>query len=169
MVFITGTVTAPGDAEYVDGRKISFDFFSTLGLPLLQGREFLKQEDRPGGTPVAIISYNMWQRRFAASSNAVGSQIVFDAKSYTVVGIAPRAFRWLGNEVDVFTPIGQSTEPYMRNRSASPRLHGCRTASALAPHSLRHRLNYLCSGNSWRNSTLRTADAPSPSHPCERI
>jgi predicted permease len=120
VVFITGTVTAPGDAEYADGRMISFDFFSTLGLPLFRGREFVKQEDRPGGTPVIIISYNMWQRRFAASSNAIGSQIVFDAKSYTVVGIAPRAFRWLGNEVDVFTPIGQSTEPYMRNRMAHP-------------------------------------------------
>jgi predicted permease len=120
VVFITGTVTAPGDAEYADGRMISFDFFSTLGLPLFRGREFLKQEDRPGGTPVIVISYNMWQRRFAASSNAIGSQIVFDAKSYTVVGIAPRAFRWLGNEVDVFTPMGQSTEPYMRNRRAHP-------------------------------------------------
>jgi predicted permease len=120
VVFTTGTVTAPGDAEYADGRMISFDFFSTLGLPLFRGREFLKQEDRPGGTPVIIISYNMWQRRFAASSNAIGSQIVFDAKSYTIVGIAPRAFRWLGNEVDVFTPTGQSTEPYMRNRRAHP-------------------------------------------------
>jgi predicted permease len=112
-----GTVSEPGEAEYVDGRQISPELFSVLGIPLLKGRVFLPQEDQPGAAPVIIISYSLWQRRYGGSPGAIGRPLVFDGKSYTVVGIAPAGFRTNG-EADVFTPIGQSTEPRMRNRGA---------------------------------------------------
>jgi predicted permease len=119
-VYVGGTVTEPGEAEYVDGIQISSNWFSVLGVPLFRGRAFLPEEDRPGGTPVAIVSYSMWQRRFAGSPGAIGARLVFDGKPYTIVGVAPADFRWFGDEVDLFTPIGQNTLPYMRNRRAHP-------------------------------------------------
>jgi predicted permease len=112
-----GTVTKPGEAEYLFGRQISSGLFSVLGVPLLIGHAFLPQEDQPGAAPVAVISYSLWQRRFGGSSETIGQQLVFGGKSYTIVGIAPAGFR-VDGEADIYTPLGQSTEPRMQNRGA---------------------------------------------------
>jgi predicted permease len=113
-----GTVSEPGDAGWADGREISFELFSVLGVPLFRGRPFLPEEDRPGAAPVIIISYGMWQRRFAASAEAIGRSLVFDGRPYTIVGIAPAGLRLDGEEPDLFTPLGQDTAPQMQNREA---------------------------------------------------
>ncbi len=112
-----GTVSAPGEAEYVQGRHISSALFSVFGVALAQGRGFTPEEDRPGGAPVAIISYGLWQQRYGGSPAAIGKPLVLDGKSYTVVGIAPANYL-LDGEADVFTPLGQVTEPRMQNREA---------------------------------------------------
>src|SRR6267378_20651 len=115
-----GTISDPGAAEYVDGRQISSELFTVLGLPLFRGRAFLPEEDRPGGAPVAIISYSLWQRRFAGEPRTAGLSVVLDDKSYTVVGITPPRFQLDGEEGDVLTPLGQDTAGYLRNRRAHP-------------------------------------------------
>jgi predicted permease len=112
-----GTVTKPGEAEYLFGRHISSGLFSVLGVPLVTGRAFLPQEDQPGAAPVAVISYGLWQRRFGGSPETIGQQIVVDGKSYTIVGIAPAELR-LDGEADIYTPLGHSTDPRMQNRGA---------------------------------------------------
>src|SRR5947208_1978334 len=88
-----GTVSEPGEAEYVAGRLISSELFSVYGVTLPRGRAFLREEDRPGAEPVVIISYNLWQRRYSGSASAIGSALLFDGKSYTVVGVAPAGFQ----------------------------------------------------------------------------
>ncbi|MGA3188595.1 MAG: ABC transporter permease, partial [Bryobacteraceae bacterium] len=110
-----GTLSEPGEAEYVDRSEISHDLFSVLGVPLFRGRAFLPEEDAPGAPPVAIISHRLWQRRFGGNPAAIGMRLVFDEKSYTVVGITAPGFR-VEDEVDVFTPLGQNTSPEMQNR-----------------------------------------------------
>jgi predicted permease len=112
-----GTMSEPGDAEYVNGRQISSELFSVFGIPLARGRTFLPEEDRPGAPPVAVISYGLWQRRYNGSPSAIGKPLVFDGKPYTVAGIAPAGFQ-LDGEADVFTPLGQSTDLRMQNRAA---------------------------------------------------
>ncbi len=112
-----GTLTKPGEAEYVFGRHISSGLFSVLGVPLVKGRAFLPQENLPGATPVAVISHSLWQHRFGGSQEAIGQQLVVDGKSYTIVGIAPAGFR-LDGEADIYTPLGQNTEPRMQMRGA---------------------------------------------------
>ena len=112
-----GTVTRPGEAEYLFGRHVSSGLFSVLGVPLVLGRAFEPQEDQPGAAPAAVISYSLWQRRFGGSPQAIEQQLIFEGKSYTVVGIAPAGFR-LDGEADIYTPLGQSTEPRMQNRGA---------------------------------------------------
>jgi len=124
-----GIVSEPGEAEYVSGRQVSAELFSVLGIPLLRGRAFLPDEDRPGGTPAAIISHRLWQTRYDGSPAAVGARLVFDGKAYTVAGIAPAGFR-LSGDVDVFTPLGQNTAPTMQNREMHP---GIRVIARLRP------------------------------------
>jgi predicted permease len=115
--FNGGTITDPGDPEYVPGWAISADVFSVLGVPLALGRAFRADEDRVGAEPVAIISYRLWQRRFGGAESAIGGQLTFNGRAYTVVGVAPSEFDARG-DTDVYTPLGQTAEPRMQNRRA---------------------------------------------------
>jgi predicted permease len=112
-----GTISEAAGAEYVDGREISSELFSVLGVPLVRGRAFSREEDRRGAAPVAIISYGLWQRAYGGRADAIGGSLILEGKPYAIVGIAPFNFR-LEGEADVFTPIGQNIEPRMQNRRA---------------------------------------------------
>jgi predicted permease len=112
-----GTVSAPGEPEYINGRLISADLFPVLRVPLVIGRSFVPAEDQVGAAPVAIISARLWERRYGASPQALGTSLAYDGKAYTVVGVAPRGVL-LDGDADVFTPLGQATEPRMHWRAA---------------------------------------------------
>ncbi len=118
-LYTGGTLSEPQPAEYVDNFEASSNLFSVMGVPLFRGRAFLPEEDRPGGTPVAILGYSFWQRRYAGNA-AIGTGATFDGKRYTVVGIAPKGFLLGGREADLYTPIGQDTAAFMQNRAAHP-------------------------------------------------
>lgn len=115
--YSSGTISAPGEPEHVDARQISAALFPVLGIVPSSGRGFRPDEDRPGATPVAIISYHLWQRRFASDPAAAGRQLIFDGKTYEVVGVAPPGFQ-LSGDADVYTPLAQSSDPRMQNREA---------------------------------------------------
>lgn len=119
-LFDGATLSEPGEPEYVDVREISSNLFSVLRVPLLQGREFLPEEDKIGGAPVAILGYGFWQRHFAGRPDAVGLSVTVDVKHFSIVGIAPQGLRLYGAEADVYTPLGQDTAKYLRNRAAHP-------------------------------------------------
>src|SRR6202166_4440019 len=123
-----GTVSGSGNAEYVDGREVSADLFPLLGVTPIQGRAFRPDEDRLGATSVAIISYGLWQRLYGGSAAVIGMPLIFDEKSYTIIGITPASFR-LGDEADVFTLLGQDASPRMQNRE----VHGVQVWARLRP------------------------------------
>jgi predicted permease len=111
----SGTISAPGSPEHVEARQISAELFPVLGVVPACGRSFRPYEDRPGAAAVAVISYGLWQRRFASDRAAMGEKLIFDGKTYEVVGVAPPGFN-LSGEADVFTLLGQSADPRMQNR-----------------------------------------------------
>ena len=115
-----GTISEPGEPEYVDLREISPELFSVLRVPLAQGRAFLPEENRIGAAPVAILGHSFWQRHFSGHNDALGSSIVLDQKRYTVVGVAPAGFRLYTDEADVYTPVGQDPAGFLQNRAAHP-------------------------------------------------
>jgi len=85
-------LTGMGQPESVEGRAVSADFFSVLGVQPVLGREFLEEEDQPGHGNVVVISHEFWQTHFGGSKDVLGSQIKLDDKSYEVVGVAPAKF-----------------------------------------------------------------------------
>ena len=117
-----GMVSDPGEAEYASARQISAGLFAVLGVDLVRGRSFTSEEDRPGAAPVAIIGSRLWQRRFGGNPQAIGRPLVFGGKSYTVVGVAPAGLGLFG-DADVFTSMGQSDDPTLRNREMHPGIH----------------------------------------------
>ncbi len=110
--------TGAGEPERLQGRLVSAEFFSTLGIQPMLGRDFLAEEDRPGATPAVILSYGFWQRRFGADESVVGKQLTLNNQSFTVVGITPANFQF-GAEADVSVPLGLSAERF-RLRGADP-------------------------------------------------
>lgn len=120
LVYNSGTLSAPGDPQYVDYFEISPELFSVLRVPLELGRPFLPEEDRIGAAPAAILGYSFWQRRFDERTNVLGSSLVLEQTRYTIVGVAPRGFRLYGDEPDVYTPLGQDAAGYLHNRAAQP-------------------------------------------------
>jgi predicted permease len=112
-----GTLSAPGEPEYLQGRKVSAELFQVLGVSFLSGRGFQGDDDRPGGRPVAVISYGLWQRRFGGAASAIGASLTFDGRPYVVEGVLPRGFA-LEGDADIFAALGQDPDPRLENRSA---------------------------------------------------
>ena len=98
------TLTGAGDPERLNVRMVTAGLFSMLGINARVGRTFLPEEDRAGGTPVALLSYGLWQRRFGGSQEIIGKAINLDAQPYTVVGILPSGFQIL-QPADIFLPF----------------------------------------------------------------
>jgi putative ABC transport system permease protein len=84
--------------------RLSASFFDTLGVRPAIGRGFSVEEDRPGGPAVALISYDLWQRRFASEPLAQRT-LKLNGAVYSIVGVMPPGFDLDGKPADVFGPI----------------------------------------------------------------
>jgi predicted permease len=118
--FVGGTLSRPGEPENVLGVEASSAFLKVLRVTPVQGRDLSPEDDRPGATPVALVSDALWRRTFGQNRGAIGASLVFDGRQYTIAGILPPDFRLGDEQVDLLTPIGQNTAPYMLNRDAHP-------------------------------------------------
>ena len=85
-------LTGAAEAEEDPCEVISSNLFPILGVAPIRGRTFSADEDKPEGPRVAILSYALWQRRFAADENVIGRSVDIDGASYTIVGIMPPSF-----------------------------------------------------------------------------
>ena len=96
---------------------VSGNYFSVLGLTPAAGRFFTAAEDStPGTDPVAVISYDLWQSRFAGARSAVGQTIRINGQNFTVIGVAPEKFK--GTETILAAPVWI---PMMMAEKVSPR------------------------------------------------
>ena len=85
-------LTGMGQPESVEGRAVSADFLSALGVQPVLGRGFLEEEDQPGHGNVVVISHEFWQTHFVGGKDVLGKQIKLDDQSYAIVGVAPAKF-----------------------------------------------------------------------------
>ena len=100
----TITLTGAGEPERLNVRMATAPLFPLLGVNAILGRTFLAEEDRAGGSPVVVLGYGVWQRRFGGSHDILGKSITLDSRPYTVVGVLPRGFELL-QPADVFLPF----------------------------------------------------------------
>ena len=84
------------------GARVSANFLDILGVKPLLGRSFLSEEDKPGGPPVAMISAELWTRRFGGDPLLVGKTASFNSQPATVVAVLPRSFEFPFTGVDVW-------------------------------------------------------------------
>jgi putative ABC transport system permease protein len=102
--FNTYTLTGAGDPEQVYGNLISPALTSVLGLGPVAGRAFTDDEEKPGSTPVAMISEGLWKRRFGADRSVIGRTVSVNGQATTIVGVAPAALSLI-SAAEVYTPL----------------------------------------------------------------
>jgi hypothetical protein len=108
-------MTGVGEPERLHAHMISADFFPTLRLKPILGRNFLVEEDIPGAGPVAILGDGLWKRKFGSSPEVLGRTITLNGKVYAVVGVALGRITGLSPS-DVYVPIGEWNDPTFRDR-----------------------------------------------------
>lgn len=84
-----------GEAEEDPCEVAESNLFPLLGAAPAMGRTFSPDEDKEGGSRVAILSYGLWQRRFGANPGAIGRAIEVNHASFTIVGVMPANFSHL--------------------------------------------------------------------------
>jgi len=96
------TLSGGAEPEVLKGAHVSASFLRILGVQPMLGRGFRPEEDSAGGPPVAMISSELWQRRFSADPQIVGKTVTLASTAYTVVGVLPLRFQFPVPGVDVW-------------------------------------------------------------------
>ncbi|HKD91476.1 MAG TPA: ABC transporter permease [Terriglobales bacterium] len=112
-------LTGTDEGERLSGYQVSSDFFPTLRIKPSLGRAFRSDDDQLGAAPVVIISGGLWQRKFGSSPDVLGRTMLLNGASYMIIGVVPADFSFYGNQRDVYTPIGQWSDPSFRDRRIS--------------------------------------------------
>ena len=81
-----------GEAERVEGAEVTPNLFPLLGVDAFVGRTFANGEDQAGRDRVLLLSYGLWQRRFAGDRAIVGRTVTVDGLPYTIIGVMPPRF-----------------------------------------------------------------------------
>jgi predicted permease len=98
-------VTGDAEPERITGELVSLGLFSMLGVQPRLGRDFTAGDGRPGSERIAIISDDLWRRRFAAQPDVLGSRLTLNERDYTIVGVMPRRFKLQGEKDSVWLPV----------------------------------------------------------------
>ena len=88
-----GTMVEQGHPELLDGLRVGYDYFDTLGIKMQLGRSFLPEEDQPETRYEAVLSHGLWLRRFGGDPAIVGRTVRLSDRTYKVVGVLPEGFQ----------------------------------------------------------------------------
>jgi len=105
--------------ELIPGAYVTSNLFQVLQISPSLGRLFTSEEEQFGRNHVVLLSYGLWQRRFAGDLGIVGRDIKLGGESYTVAGVMPRGLPFFDNlpEVDLWTPISFAPNDNMATRN----------------------------------------------------
>ena len=101
------------EPERLRGARVTNEFFSVLGRTPFLGRTFTAQEAQLGSHHVAILSYGLWQRRFAGATNVLGQTLKLNDELYTVVGVMPADFQFPAR-VEIWTPLAMNLQNWQQ-------------------------------------------------------
>ena len=91
--------------ERLTGNLVSTGFFTTLGTRPALGRTFSAEDNEPGRNQVVMLSDGLWQTRFGADPQVVGSSVKLNEETYTVVGVMPKNFRYPVDDSQLWVPL----------------------------------------------------------------
>jgi predicted permease len=87
------TLEMDGEAQHLEGQTVSANFFQVLGIVPMLGRDFRRDDEKPGNRAV-MLSYSLWQSSFGAAKDIAGTIIRLGDHDYIVAGVMPKGFRF---------------------------------------------------------------------------
>src|SRR5262249_29660311 len=118
------TLSDGDEPERFTGATVTWNMFPMIGVQPVIGRQIREEEDRPGAARVVLLSYGVWQRRYAGDPSIVGRTITVNGNAHTVIGVMPPRFQfpeqaqlWIPQ-----TPIEYASARSARNLVALARL-----------------------------------------------
>ncbi|MBS1791407.1 MAG: ABC transporter permease [Acidobacteria bacterium] len=109
------TPTDGGEPERVECGNLTPGLFAALKVAPIKGRAFLPEEAQEGRSDVVLLSYGLWQRRFAGDETLIGKQILLNGRGKTVVGVMPPGFSY-PKEVELWQPLWFPPDQYDQQR-----------------------------------------------------
>jgi putative ABC transport system permease protein len=130
--FTGRTMILPSGAtpERILGADISAEAFTMLGVEPVRGRVFEPADAEAGATPVAILSYGLWQRRYGGKDDAIGKVEVMNGKPTTIVGVMPQGFTFPDRH-EMWTPLSPKFDPAERASHSFPAFARLRDGATL--------------------------------------
>jgi putative ABC transport system permease protein len=101
----TFNLTGADEPERVPGLRTTANFFRTLGVKPALGRDFLPEEDEPGGSAVLLLTHRLWERRFGADPAVIGRTVPLNGRGHVVVGVLPPGVVAY-EQAQAFVPLG---------------------------------------------------------------
>ena len=85
--------TVVGDeAEIINGQAVSGNYYGGLRVQPILGRIITDQDDKPGASPVVVLTHQFWLERFNANPDVLGQPLKLNKLSFTIIGVTPAAF-----------------------------------------------------------------------------
>lgn len=88
------TLTTQGTAEQVPGTRVGADFFRTLGVTPVLGRDFSENANSAAAPHTVIITYRAWQKRFGGKQDVLGRTVILNGAPTSIIGVLPRDFQF---------------------------------------------------------------------------
>jgi predicted permease len=113
------SLTELGEPQRINGVMVSANFFPTLGVNPVIGRDLDPQQDVLGGKPEVMISAGMWKTKFGSAPDAIGKTLTLDGTPYAIVGVVPSSFHlYMQNfrDSDIYVPVGQWSDVIFHQR-----------------------------------------------------
>ena len=94
-----------GLPEQLKSANVTWNLFPTLGVQPALGRGFTAADDSPSAPGTVVLSWSLWQRRFAGDRGILNRTIDLDAKPYTVIGVMPAWFEFPDSRTQLWAPV----------------------------------------------------------------
>jgi putative ABC transport system permease protein len=114
----TANLTGAGEAERLEGVRVSGNFFQLIGSSALLGRS-LQPSDEAEERKAAVLTHGLWNRRFGGDVTIVGRTIYLNGAGHTVVGVMPAGFVFPFRDAEIAVPITLRDDPRRTDRGAN--------------------------------------------------
>ncbi|HEY6120030.1 MAG TPA: ABC transporter permease, partial [Pyrinomonadaceae bacterium] len=110
-------LTGSGEPERLTGAGVTGNYFQALGVTPLLGRTFVLENEKTGNDHVVVLSYGLWQKRFAGDAEIVNKTITLDGETCVVIGVMPKEFNF-PQASELWVPLNFDRSPEMKQRKA---------------------------------------------------